>query len=68
MEKFEASKQILYRIRESKYGSTTLDLLVVAECRPNEVLAEFHGGPTGSHLGVNKISNKARIRFYWGGW
>ena len=57
----------LYRFWESEDDSTTRDLLVVPGCHISEVLAEFHGGPNGGHLGVNKTHNKMKARFYWVG-
>jgi hypothetical protein len=30
-----------------------------------ELPAVFHGGSLGGHLGVNKIVDKVRQRYYW---
>jgi hypothetical protein len=30
-----------------------------------DVLIELHGGPSEGYLGVNKILDKVRLRYYW---
>jgi hypothetical protein len=55
----------LYRVWEDEDGKANRDLLVVPKCRITEVLSEFHDGPSGGHLGVNKTYDKIRTRFYW---
>ncbi|XP_037813635.1 uncharacterized protein LOC119604837 [Lucilia sericata] len=49
----------LYRIWESADGKTVTNLIVVPASKINEVLKEFHDGPSGGHLGgkADWISN-----------
>jgi hypothetical protein len=37
---------------------------VLPQSRVNDVLTELHGGPSRSHLGINKTPDKVRKRYY----
>ena len=41
--------------------------MVVPNMLLPSVLAELHNAPTGGHLGVVKVLEKAQQRFYWVG-
>ena len=41
---------------------------VIPEALRTEVLADFHEGPMGGHLGVDKTFSRLRERFYWPGY
>lgn len=41
--------------------------LVIPKRQVKNVLLEIHNAPTGGHLGVTKVLEKVRERFYWVG-
>lgn len=57
----------LYRIWESEDGRTSTKLLVVPRKRIEEIIAEYHNGSSGGHLGNTKTVEKIKKRFYWVG-
>ena len=56
---------VLYRRWEDDTGSEVRYLLVVPSAMQGEVLHQLHNSPTGGHLGITKLYEKARSRFYW---
>ena len=41
---------------------------VVPEELVNEILTFMHNDKTAGHLGIEKLTGKIRVRFYWPGW
>jgi len=53
------------RLWESAEGKEKTAQIVIPHSNMKEVLAEMHGDTSGGHLGVNKIIDKIRQRYYW---
>ena len=47
--------------------NTSLKQLVVPKALQSDILNEFHAGPAGGHLGMEKTFSKLKLRFYWPG-
>ena len=58
----------LYRTFENNDGSSTILQLVIPKDMVEEILKALHDLPSSGHLGVNKMSEKVRQRYYWKGW
>lgn len=59
---------LLCRRYESEDGkSTVLQLCLPRDLVP-DVLKLLHDLPTSGHLGVNKMTERVRARYYWKGW
>jgi hypothetical protein len=56
---------ILERHWECEDRWSKIAQIILPQSRRNDVLIELHGGPPGSHLGVNKALNKVRQKYYW---
>ncbi|XP_075168511.1 uncharacterized protein LOC142240690 [Haematobia irritans] len=57
----------LQRKWESEDGKNSRNLIIVPDSKVNDVLTEFHNGPSGGHLGITKTAEKVKQRFYWVG-
>ena len=56
---------VLYRRWEDDTGKEVRYLLVVPPELQREVLCQLHNSPTGGHLGITKLYEKTKHRFYW---
>ncbi len=59
--------RVLYRRWESDTGEEVRYLLVVPRSMQEEVLRQLHDSPTGGHLGMKKLLDRVKHRFYWQG-
>jgi hypothetical protein len=62
---FAVRNGILEHNWESANGRSQIAQIVLPRSRVKDVLTELHSGSSGGHLGVNKILNKFRQRYYW---
>jgi hypothetical protein len=56
---------MLKRHWESVDGRLKIALILLPSSRVNDVMTELHSGLSGSYLGVYKILNKVRQRYFW---
>lgn len=50
---------------KQQIGHRTRHQMVLLKKRATNVLQSVHNGVSGGHLGINKILDKVRERFYW---
>lgn len=56
---------ILQKKWENDTGEEIRYLLVIPSSMTEEILQQLHDSPTGGHLGVRKLYEKVKARFYW---
>ena len=60
---------VLCREYESEDGKCTfLQICLPRKLIPDVVLSALHDIPTSGHLGINKMTQKVKARYYWKGW
>lgn len=59
---------LLYREFENQDGKSKHLKLIVPQRMTNEIMRILHDLPSAGHLGVNKMTDKVRQRYYWKGW
>ncbi len=62
----EVKEGILCRMRQDDDGLRQ-QIIVPRHKRP-EILMELHSGTGGGHMGIHKLKEKVRERYYWHGW
>ena len=61
------SNGVLCRIFDPTDGGVSFLQQLVPQCLIEELLGSTHSSSTGGHLGVAKVTEKIRQRFYWPG-
>ena len=59
---------LLYREFESEDGKCKIVQLIIPKVMTEEIMKALHDLPSAGHLGVNKMTDKVRQRYYWKGW
>jgi len=63
IENFVIKDQVLCKFIESKNASQYL--VCVPKSMRSDILKQYHDSNTGAHLGIKRVSNTLKERFYW---